>query len=170
MGLIASAAPKLLTDVAAIIGAVSAIALGSAVIVRFPPVRWFVARLVVEPFGEWFRSHVVTATDDLREALSNRAASVEERVEVVHELATSAPVDGETVRYAGSVTFQVTHPPFGVQVDHEGTVTAVHLAEVKGLRFDGQDLAAIKVGLETVKDLPVEDLPVEDLPVKGGRL
>jgi len=73
MGLIASAAPKLLTDVAAIIGAVSAIALGSAVIVRFPPVRWVIARLVVEPFGEWFRSEVVTATDDLREALSNRA-------------------------------------------------------------------------------------------------
>jgi acyl-[acyl carrier protein]--UDP-N-acetylglucosamine O-acyltransferase len=91
MGLIASAAPKLLTDVAAIIGAVSAIALGSAVI--------------------------------------------------------------------------VTHPPFGVQVDHEGTVTAVNLENVDGLRFDGQDLAAIKVGLETVKDLPVEDLPV-----KGGRL
>ena len=89
MGLIASAAPKLLTDVAAIIGAVSAIALGAAVIVRFPPVRWVVARLIVEPFGQWFRSHVVTATDDLREALSSRAATVEERVETVHELALS---------------------------------------------------------------------------------
>lgn len=118
---------------------------------------------------------VLTSGKSLQEALDNaqkhavESLSVDGEVpafqQVSVELATSAPVDGETVRYAGSVTFQVMFPPFGVQVDHEGTVTAVNLENVDGLRFDGQDLAAIKVGLETVKDLPVKDLPV-----KGGRL
>lgn len=120
---------------------------------------------------------VLTSGKSLQEALDNaqkhavESLSVDGEVpafqQVNVELATSAPVDGETVRYAGSVTFQVTHPPFGVQVDHEGTVTAVHLAEVKGLRFEGRDLAVIKAELETPVDSPV-DLPV-DLPVKGGR-
>lgn len=118
---------------------------------------------------------VLTSGKSLQEALDNAQKHAVESLavdgeipafqQVTVELATSAPIDGETVRYAGSVTFQVTFPPFGVQVDHEGTVTAVNLENVEGLRFDGQDLAATKVGLETVKDLPVEDLPVE-----GGRL
>lgn len=122
---------------------------------------------------------VLTSGKSLQEALDNaqkhavESLSVDGEVpafqQVNVELATSAPVDGETVRYAGSVTFQVMFPPFGVQVDHEGTVTAVHLAEVKGLRFEGRDLAVIKAELETPVDSPVKDLPV-DLPVKGGRL
>lgn len=122
---------------------------------------------------------VLTSGATLQEALDNAQKHAVESLtvdgevpafqQVNVELATSAPVDGETVRYAGSVTFSVTHPPFGVQVDHEGTVTAVHLFEVKGLRFEGRDLAAIKAELETPVDSPVKDLPV-DLPVKGGRL
>lgn len=114
---------------------------------------------------------VLTSGKSLQEALDNaqkhavESLSVDGEVpafqQVSVELATSAPVDGETVRYAGSVTFQVMFPPFGVQVDHEGTVTAVNLENVDGLRFDGQDLAAIKAELDT----PIKDLPV-DLPVK----
>lgn len=119
---------------------------------------------------------VLTSGKSLQEALQNaqkhavESLSVDGEVpafqQVNVELATSAPVDGETVRYAGSVTFQVTFSPFGVQVDHEGTVTAVHLVEVKGLRFEGRDLAVIKAELEAPVDSPVKDPPVEDLPVK----
>ena len=122
---------------------------------------------------------VLTSGATLQEALENAQRHAVESLtvdgeipafqQVNVELATSAPIDGETVRYAGSVTFQVTFSPFGVQVDHEGTVTAVHLFEVKGLRFEGRDLAVIKAELETPVDSPVKDLPV-DLPVKGGRV
>lgn len=118
---------------------------------------------------------VLTAGASLQEALENAQKHAVESLavdgeipafqQVTVELATSAPIDGETVRYAGSVTFQVTHPPFGVTADHDGTVTAVNLENVKGLTFGGHDLAAIKAELDT----PIKDLPV-DLPVKDGRL
>lgn len=52
-----------------------------------------------------------------------------------------------------------------MQADHNGTVTAVNLDDLKGLTFGGHDLAAIKAELDT----PIKDLPV-DLPVKDGRL
>lgn len=118
---------------------------------------------------------VLTSGATLQEALENAQRHAVESLtvdgevpafqQVSVELATSAPIDGETVRYAGSVTFQVTYPPFGVTADHDGTVTAVNLENMKGLTFDGHDPAAIKAELET----PV-DSPVEDLPVKDGRL
>lgn len=76
------------------------------------------------------------------------------------ELATTAPVEGETVRFAGSVTFQVTHEPYGITVDHEGMVTAVDIPDVKGLKVRGRDLAAIK---KVLAEPPVN----VELPPKG---
>lgn len=60
--------PTLLTDVAAIVGALTVIAGGTAALAKFPPCRWLLRRLVVEPFGDWFRSEVAEAVADIRES------------------------------------------------------------------------------------------------------
>lgn len=60
--------PTLLTDVAAIVGALTVIAGGAAALSRFPPFRWLLRTLIVEPFGRWFRSEVAEAVADIRES------------------------------------------------------------------------------------------------------
>lgn len=63
-----AAVPPLITDIAAIVGALTVIAGGTAALAKFPPCRWLLRTLVMEPFGKWFRSEVAEAVADIRES------------------------------------------------------------------------------------------------------
>lgn len=99
---------------------------------------------------------ILTSGATLQEAISNAQAHALAAVTVGDEvpafsqvsvdIASTAPgADGEEYRFAGSVTFSVTFPPFGVVVDHVGDVQAVHLP--------GVDLDGLTVQGESVSDL-----------------
>lgn len=77
MGLIASAAPKLLTDVAAIVGALTVIAGGTATLAHLPPWRWLIDRLIIDPFSKWFRSEVADAVEDISQSTKDTAHLVQ---------------------------------------------------------------------------------------------
>lgn len=72
-----AAIPPLLTDVAAIVGALTVIAGGTAALAKFPPCRWLLRRLVVEPFGDWFRGEVAEATADISRSATATAHLVQ---------------------------------------------------------------------------------------------
>ena len=69
--------PTPLTDVAAIVGALTVIAGGAAALSKLPPCRWLLRRLVVEPFGDWFRGEVAEATSDIRWVATDTAYLVQ---------------------------------------------------------------------------------------------
>lgn len=53
MVVIIAAVPTILTDMAAIVGALAAICISVGVLVKLRPVRWLVEKAIVEPVGEW---------------------------------------------------------------------------------------------------------------------